>query len=51
VSQELKSAQQIIALLQKDMNTLKKQFMQDNMLGNSRHGVPGLIPGLVKWDL
>jgi hypothetical protein len=27
VSQELKSAQQIIALLQEDMNILKKEFM------------------------
>jgi hypothetical protein len=34
VSQELKSAQQIVAFLQEDVNTLKKEFMQDNMPGN-----------------
>jgi hypothetical protein len=34
VSQELKSVRQIIALLQEDMNTLKKEFMQDDMSGN-----------------
>jgi hypothetical protein len=28
MSQELKSVQQIIAILQEDMNTLKKEFMQ-----------------------
>jgi hypothetical protein len=31
----LKSAQQIIALLQDDRNTLKKEFMQDNTSGST----------------
>jgi hypothetical protein len=35
VSQELKSAKQIIALLQEDMNTLENEFMQDDMSGNT----------------
>jgi hypothetical protein len=35
VSQELKSVSQIIALLQEDMNTLKKEFMQDGTSGNA----------------
>jgi hypothetical protein len=34
VSQEFRSARQIIALLQEDMNTLKKDFMQDDTSGN-----------------
>jgi hypothetical protein len=34
-SQELKSAQQSIALLQEDMNILKKEFMQDGTSGNT----------------
>jgi hypothetical protein len=35
VSQELKSAWQILALLQEDMNTLKKEFMQDDTWRNT----------------
>jgi hypothetical protein len=34
VSQESKSARQIIAVQQEDTNTLKKDFMQDNTSGN-----------------
>jgi hypothetical protein len=34
-TQELKSARQIIALLQEDMNTLKREFMQDDMSGKN----------------
>jgi hypothetical protein len=35
VSQEFKSAWQIVAFLQEDMNTLKKEVVQDDTSGNT----------------